>query len=52
MLTFFGIIASIVEPYFCLYVGTNLVEMIKTQEQENILTDFCYAVDDGDLALR
>lgn len=44
--------AAIVEPYFCLYVGTNLLEMLKKEREDYIISGFCDSVHQKSLNMR
>lgn len=43
---------EIVEPYFCLYVGTNLVEMVELGQKAIMADGFCNALYSEDLLKR
>ena len=40
------------KPYFCLYVGTNLVELYHAQTEATPYEDFCTTFYSGELELR
>jgi hypothetical protein len=47
-------LAALSKPNFCLYTGTNLLELFAKQQSidSNITQEFCAALENGDLQKR